>query len=481
MVFRRATPCPSCPPIMRLPGLLAVLGWNGGGPAPTLPDTAALTGRRVMKPESQSRGGRADTELRRCRHDRRGTVAVMTAVIIIPLIMAMGIGIEVTNWTMVRLRLQRTVDVAALSGAADYALNNDAKKAAYVAAGVAELNGAEGTGNAAGQSWNAVTQTLTDNRISIQVGPGVQNSNKTGVMVTVTQAIPLAFTRVMSSLGMVTITASGWAEAVGYSQPCILALGPSPTGVVAGGTPQVSAPNCTVRSNKLILSAGSAAMAAAAFYANGSIIGGGITGTQYPNSGTIPDPYGNDIAIKNAFAFLAASGFGTSLAQNSNPVAGTVYSDWTIQGTASVSLAPGTYYVNGPITLSGQASLAGVGVTIVSSGAISISGGTKVNLLAALNGGTGGAIPGVVIASSTIQPSQITGNSPPLLTGIVYFPNADLTFSGTSQTGTQGCLEIVANSVTFAGTTSLAVGSNCSAYGALAFSSTTSNPAALVQ
>jgi len=59
--------------------------------------------------------------------------------------MVAGMGIEITHWTVVKLELQRTADVASLAGAMEYALASNAQDAANEAANVAELNGATGT------------------------------------------------------------------------------------------------------------------------------------------------------------------------------------------------------------------------------------------------------------------------------------------------------------------------------------------------
>lgn len=392
------------------------------------------------------------------------------------LIMAVGIGVEVTHWTVVKLELQRTADVAALAGAEEYALASNAQNAANAAADLAELNGAAG---AATRSWNAGSQTLTDGQVSVQVAAGVRNSKNIGVAATITQTVPLALTQMMSSLSSVTIAASGWAEVAANVQPCILALDPKGGGVTGQGNPNLVLTGCSVRSNASISTGGSASMSAPAFYANGSITGGGISGALHPNDGTIPDPYATNAAVQGAFGKLVPNA-GTSFSDKPKDIdvltPGT-YSGWDIKGT--VSLLPGIYYVNGPISLGAQASVSGAGVTIVTSGALSMNGGAALNVSASQTGSTTGAIPGVVFAGNSTAANSFLGNTSPSLTGVVYFPNSDLDFGGTAQGGTTGCLEVIAKSVTLKGNASMA--SNCSAYGTLPFSSDTSIPATLVQ
>ncbi len=55
--------------------------------------------------------------LRRLRADERGTVAVIMGVLIIPLVGALGIGYEVSNWYMITRGMQNAADAAAIAAA----------------------------------------------------------------------------------------------------------------------------------------------------------------------------------------------------------------------------------------------------------------------------------------------------------------------------------------------------------------------------
>lgn len=382
------------------------------------------------------------------------------------LIMMAGMGIEVNHWTVVKQELQRTADLAALAGAAEYGVTFDSRDAANVAANLAELNGMTG---ATVRIWSPSNRTLTDNRITVQVGPGVRDSTKTGVSVAVTQTVPLAFTKVMSSLTSMTIGATGWAQAASV-QPCILALSANGSGINGQGNPSLNLINCSARSNASIGAGGSATMSAPDFYANGSINGSGITGTLHPNDGTVPDPYANDPAIQNAFANLSP-GQGASFSvkpNNTGTLSPGTYSSWSIKGAAT--LQPGIYYVNGDISLGAQGSLSGNGVTIVTSGALSMQGGATLAISAAALGSTSGAIPGVVFAGTSTSSASFLGNTTTnAMTGVVYYPNGDLAFGGTAAGASSGCLEVIARSVTMKGNSTLAA--KCATYGALSFGS----------
>lgn len=91
-------------------------------------------------------------------------------------------------------------------------------------------------------------------------------------------------------------------------------------------------------------------------------------------------------------------------------------------------------------------------------------------LSAALDGESKyGAVPGIVFAGNSASASSFHGNTEPLLTGVVYYPRGELTFAGTPQGGSSGCLEVIAASVILKGNSSLA--SDCSRYGGAKFSS----------
>ena len=71
----------------------------------------------------------------RLRADERGAVAVIMGVLIIPLIGALAIGYEVSNWYMVTRSMQNAADAAtlaaAINGGANYAIEGKAVAARY--------------------------------------------------------------------------------------------------------------------------------------------------------------------------------------------------------------------------------------------------------------------------------------------------------------------------------------------------------------
>ena len=75
-------------------------------------------------------------------------------------------------------------------------------------------------------------------------------------------------------------------------------------------------------------------------------------------------------------------------------------------------------------------------------------------------------------AGNSSSDSSFGGNVQALVTGVVYYPNGNLHFNGTSHGGTTGCIEILANSIEMRGNASMAP--NCGGYSALSFGDSTS-------
>ena len=410
----------------------------------------------------------------RFRRTERGGVAVLTAVAAAPVLLFVFAAIDVSRWAVLQQELQRTVDVAAIAGAIEYGLTASGVNAANAAADLAELNGATGSST---RQWNAGASLLQDNTVTVQLLGGVRVVGNTAVKVTVARSAPLTFGAALRSTP-VTLTATGWAEVAQNFQPCVLALGPNAGGVSAQGNVSVVATGCSIRSNGSISTGGASSLTASAFYAAGSITGSENGGPLHPNDGMIPDPYANVSSVQSALRRLSP-GTGSALSvkpKGTEALSPGTWSSWDIKG--SVTLAAGTYFVNGAISLGAQSSLSGTGVTIVTSGALSMTGGADLDLSAPLLGASSG-IPGIVLAGSSSSTSSFLGNTAPRFTGVLYYPNGGLDFGGAAAGGSSGCLELVALSISLHGNPALAA--NCSRYGTATFASEAHPAVALVQ
>jgi Flp pilus assembly protein TadG len=440
---------------------------------------------------------------------KRGSVALLTAVMAPVLIMTLALGVEVSFWSLKKVELQRIADVAAWAGARQFIVTSSPQSATNTAADVAELNGATVTSPSA-RVWTAATSTtapstMTDNTITAQViltGAGVKNTTDTVVKVTVTQNIAKSFSRIFSKTqSSVTVSAVAVAElATVGTQPCLLALGQA--GVLTGadltgvGNVTIDATDCSVRSNGDVnLSGTNVSLTADGIYAAGVINPGdaSITGTQYQGQGQINDPYANYAPLVAGFNTLSSptanflpdpgkNGQTTGLCPPSTICPGS-YSSITLDGNQAVTLQPGTYYVEGDVSFAGKGKLTGTGVTIIAGGTISYTGSGSDTLAAPLSGSTTGGIPGVLFASKSTATggSQFAGKTSDSFSGVIYYPNGTMAFAGTSNTttdGLTGCNEVVAKVIAISGSAKLFA--SCSASdGTLPFGSVLS--VALVQ
>jgi hypothetical protein len=126
------------------------------------------------------------------------------------------------------------------------------------------------------------------------------------------------------------------------------------------------------------------------------------------------------------------------------------------------------YIVNGPVSFGGSANITGTGVTIISSGTLSVGGSVTGSLAAPQSNATIG-IPGILFAGNSTATSSFLGSASLPLAGVIYYPNGTIGFGGSASNGTSGCAEVIAGVITIKGSVSLAA--NCASYGTQKFGS----------
>ena len=404
----------------------------------------------------------------------------MTALCLPPLALAVGLGIEASGWVVTQQgSLQRTADLAALAGALAYGRGATTQGAATQAANVAEINGAAGAASISARIWNeaAIPPTLSDNLVTVQAVKGVVNPTDPAFAVTVQQSVPLLLATLALNRPSITLSATAIAEIVPSGpQPCLVTLGGDVNGVTTGtdvtlsGNVDITANNCSIRSDAAVSVSGNVTINASSVYASGAITTSGnvtVNAAEYTNQAQLADPYANWAPLQTALAGAACSGGATINTSGGNLTLSPGCYGGINDNNAALTLSPGVYYVNGGINLSGNASLSGNGVTIVSTGTFSSSG----NVLISLTAPTSGATAGIAYASSNAQGSSFSGNEAMSFTGLIYYPNGILSVSGNAANGSAGCAEIVAQTVNFSGNANLAA--NCGAYGLPSYGSTT--------
>jgi hypothetical protein len=400
--------------------------------------------------------------LRRLRGDERGAVSVMMGVLMIPLVGALGIGFEVSNWYMTARGMQNAADSAALAAATNAGSNYDVEAKA-VAARYGFVNGT--------------------NNISIAVSntaacPGGGNNCYS---VAISGFVPLLLSQVVGYRGDATLNgapqkqSSAQAVATTPIPFCLLALGGN--GIRTNGAPKANM-GCNVVSNTAATCNGHN-LGAPIGAAHGTNSGCGVSALS--NFPIVPDPY---IGLASKIPADPCGGVypqeptkksGSALPASNQwsgfqSVSGTrvVCGDLQLTGNVTVDAPAGAVLVieNGQLDTSGFSltTTKGSGLTVVFSGSNSGSythaptGGGTLDITAP----TSGPWSGVAIYQDPNLTSGVdisaAGNSPTWnITGLVYLPHSSVTFSGAVNKSSNGqlCFVLVVLDVTVNGTGSI--------------------------
>jgi len=412
----------------------------------------------------------------RLRSNERGAVSVIMGFLLIPLVGALALGAEVSNWYMTTRGMQNAADSAAIAAATNAGSNYDVEAKAVAS----QYGFVDGT-----------------NTISIAVAntaacPGGGN---TCYSVTISGYIPLYLSQVVGFRGDTTLNGppqkklSSVAVAKQSTQPqdvCLLALAGSgaPQGIRTNGAPTGNMNGCDSMSNT-------------GAQCNGSNLGLGISFAAGSNNGCGASQISNP-AMTDPYAYLASnipplssSGCGGSYPQESQH--GNSYSvAISNQLSGSLNLSSGNNFKCGDQMLTADvtinAPLGSPAVLVIENGQLDLNGHTLTTssgsavtvVFSGTNGsythaptdntnGAGGALnitaptsgpwSGVAIyqdpSLTTGVDVSAAGNSPTWdITGLIYMPHATVTLKGAIDKSTNGksCIVIVADNFQISGT-----------------------------
>lgn len=399
--------------------------------------------------------------------DRSGAVLPIVAISLSVLIGAGAVAVDASRLYVARGDLQKTADAVARSAAWEVPGSDAVQQTAvnYAARNMnPEIHGMVlAPGDAVVGSWNYVDRSFT---------PGQNQAN--AVRVTVRQAgdndnaVDLIFARVFGP-DVADVSASAVATQIDITA-CVLALAPSGTGLEFNGGVSMDSQNCGLAANSLsqdaalIANGGSGnALIESLYLAGGLDDPHSVINSMEPPivhaRRQLADPY----ADRNFSGFPTADSptWNTNSAPN-NAVTlepGVYPNGMSLKG--DVTLQPGTYIVQGDVSVGSQANVAGNDVTIVLDNSdIDIAGGSYLDLTAPSTGSTAGI---AVMRQGPPSSSKMTGGSAMTIEGAVYMPNSQLDYAGNSAPG--GCLQVIAQRVTFSGDTSV-INDGCQAAGA---------------
>lgn len=161
---------------------------------------------------------------------RRGSVAVLGAMSLVPVIGMLGLAVEAGQGYTSKIRNQRVADMAALGAALSYNTTSSLGAAQQTARDIVVANGLASS-----------TATITPDSASAP----------TNIQVTVTTPVPVQLAQVLAVAGSYNVTNSAKATLVGSSSPgCIVALSSAVSnGVSETGGTAINATNCAVKTN----------------------------------------------------------------------------------------------------------------------------------------------------------------------------------------------------------------------------------------
>ncbi len=399
--------------------------------------------------------------------DSRGNLAVLSAVMMTSLVGVAGLVTDYGNGLLNRLEDQRVADVAALGAATVYAETSSTTAMKTAAANLAALNG-------------IASSQVTANVVPSPIGDGAQT-----IEVTVQSSVPISLSKILTSSSTLSVSASSYAQLKsGTGSGCILALDPTAhQAITISGSANVQAPNCDVVANSnnsdaLDMSGSAQLTTPCTITVGGQNTTSGLTLTSCtkPTTGAkattdpyaslaTPTPQGSCLTVPNP---------------STNVLPGYYCNGLSISGSGTTTFQPGFYYVQGNLAFQGSANVSGSGVTffIQKSGTTAISGSATVNLSAPTSGTYAGILFFGDRAGNTSNNNNISGSSSSVLTGAIYYPTQQVSYTGGSSSPSN-CTQIIGDTITFSGSTYL--GASCSGTGVSSIAPPGSLTASLVQ
>jgi hypothetical protein len=429
-------------------------------------------------------------QIRRLLADERGAISVIMGVLMIPLVGALAIGFEVSNWYMTTRDMQNAADAAAVAAATNAKSNYDIEAKA-VAARYGFVDGA-----------NSVTVAASNTAAC----PGGTN---TCYSVTIAGFVPLLMSQIVGFQGDAIVNGtrekrlSSVAVAKAATQPeelCMVALAGSGAaqGIRTNGAPVANMNGCNVMSNTNAQCNGSD-LGAGFGLAHGTSSGCGVTPVS--NVPAVTDPYNsrasnippvdpsNCPAGTSSYPQESKHGNSYSVAAT-NQLSGTLslsngnnfrcgdqmLTADTVINTPLGSTDPAVLIIeNGQLDLNGHTlrTSTGSAVTLVFSGTPDPPGLTYLHAPTDNTNGSGGVLDiaapklgpwsGVAIyqdpSLTTGVDVSAAGNSPTWnITGLVYMPHASVQLKGAIDKATAGtsCLVLIADNFQLSGNAGIA-------------------------
>jgi Flp pilus assembly protein TadG len=419
---------------------------------------------------ARKHGGLAGGLIRFWR-DRRGSISPLLVMALVPLIGAMAMGTEATNWWLLQRQAQNAADSAVIAAANEGSVNGVSSSCTVTGDW---CNEARSVAKQYGFTNGSLSTTVTP--LANQACPSPLTATDC-FKVTITRVVPVTLLSVVGYKGTggggnQTITASAMAYATGgggaTTNFCVVALGTAASkDLTVNGGPNSNLPGCAIGSNGATDCHGQGIPGIDASYAAPGDTDNcdQTSADNLPLRAPIKDPYtaqATDIPANTCPNPTLKTSYPQEPKHGSPPAANQITGTptWSgttkvlcgdIQLTGNVTLSAGTVMVieNGMLDLN-NFTLTATNSTIIFTGP-SINGFSPAHIIEDNAGGTGGTInitapsgtwngattswTGFAVYQDPSLSSGIdmtfAGNSPTLnITGLYYGPNSNVTISG---------------------------------------------------
>lgn len=411
--------------------------------------------------------------------DRTGVVAIFVA-LVMPVIAGFAtLSIDMGYLLQAKSRLQTAADAAAL-GAASAVDGTDAGEttAATRAVALAAANSPSSAGTVLSSGdvvfgiWDSATSTFTTssdsstvNAVRVTTRRSTANGNP----------VNLFFAKIMG-IATKDVTATAIATQVGTGSACVLALDSTASGALeASGSANVTFNGCDVAANSNSAT-GLDLKGFATLSANCASVVGSTNDTAPKLNLTCGSARTGTSAITDPYADLPSPTIGACLDDQLKVLASTTISPGTycrgidVAAGATLTLESGVYIIDrGDFRINGGATVQATGgVTIIlttSTGSdvatVTVNGGATVTLAAQTSGDYAGVV--FFQDTETNTDNKFLGGSTMNITGALYFPAGEVSFTGGNEIGGATCTQIVANTIEFQG--NAVVNSTCAGTG----------------
>lgn len=373
--------------------------------------------------------------------DESGQAIVFVALSVAMLLGFAALAADVGSLFYSKREMQTAADAAAIAGASELSYQNSGDTGDVTAAAEEDA------------SQNGFTSGVTVNSPPLY-GPNAGNAAYVEVIISQAETSPF-----LGYWGWSPMTVTARAVATNSpGQGCVYTLGTNSTDISITGNADISAPKCGIIDDStngcaIDLTGNITLNAASIGVAGNTCETGNITVTPTPVTGIVPS--GNPLDYLPTPTVPPGCTTAINLSgNNSATFSQGCYTELEATGNSVLTLEPGTYIIDGPIEITGNASVTGTGVTLILLGSSSGSNGITGNVTLDLTAPTSGTYDGILIyqPASNQEPFSLVGNSSSTLEGIIDAPGAAVSMTGNS--GSTIYTDFVVSTLTLVGNAS---------------------------